>query len=125
MNLHRYFKPAVALSTASQTQLSPAVLREVNQAVTTALQREEARSPSQGARKRKYDTSFTPEDRAAIGKYAAENGNAAAVKKFKTVHSIGESTVCLFKKKYLEEMKRRSPEDEVTSTKVWTEGNVG
>ena len=36
-------------------------------------------------------------DRAQIGKYAAENGNAAAVHKY----SVGESTACLFKTEYL------------------------
>ena len=43
-------------------------------------------------------TSFSPQDRARIGKYASENGNAAAVKKFKATHEIGEtqSTVRLF-----------------------------
>lgn len=47
----------------------------------------------QGAKpstKRKYNASFTPEDRAAIGRCTAENGNAAAVKKFKTTHGVGE-----------------------------------
>ena len=40
-----------------------------------------------------YTTSFTPEDRARIGKYASENVNAAAVKKFKATHEIGDSTI--------------------------------
>ena len=35
-----------------------------------------------------------------IGKYAAENGNTAAIKRFKASHDIGESTVQLFKKWY-------------------------
>ena len=45
------------------------------------------------ASKRKYTTSFTPEDRARIGKYASKNVNAAAVKKFKATHEIGEGTI--------------------------------
>ena len=45
------------------------------------------------ASKRKYTTSFTPEDHACIGKYASENVNAAAVKKFKATHEIGDSTI--------------------------------
>ena len=38
---------------------------------------------------------FTPNYRAAIGRYAAEYGNAAVVKRYmyKTTHDIGESTV--------------------------------
>ena len=67
------------------------VLQEVNQ----ALQPKE-----NGGSKRKYTTSFTPEDRARIGKYASEkkNVNTAAVKKFKATHEIGESTVRLYSK---------------------------
>ena len=97
----------------SQTQLSPNVLSEVNQAVTAVLGREEERSPRAGT-KRKYTKSFTPEDQAKIGRYAAENGNAAAVRKFMVSHSIGESTVWLFKTRYLEETKKQgNPEAEV------------
>ena len=44
-------------------------------------------------------------DCAAIGKYAAENGNTAATTKFKTAYGVGESTVQSFKK-YLEELKK-------------------
>ena len=98
----------------SKTQLSPKVLQEVNQAVRAALQPKE--NGGRRASKRQYTTSFTPEDRAHIGKYASENGNAAAVKKFKVTHEIGESAVRLFKKRYLEEIKKReNPEDEVTT----------
>ena len=48
-------------------------------------------------KKRKYTVRFSPEDRAQIGKYAAENGNAAVVRKY----GVGESTARLFKTKYL------------------------
>ena len=58
--------------------------------------------------KTKRYTSFTDEDRAAIGKHAAENSNASALKKFKgTFPDFGESTVRLFKRKYLEAVKQR------------------
>ena len=52
-------------------------------------------------KKRKY-SSFTDEDRATIGKFATENGNATAVKRFKVSHNVGESTVCNCKIKYLD-----------------------
>ena len=61
-------------------------------------------------RKRKPYTVFTDEQRAAIGKYASEHGNAAAVKKFKANiegGQLGESTVRLFKKHYFEELKAK------------------
>ena len=106
MSIRRYFKSTVNLPTPSQAQLSPNVLREVNQAVTAALEREEAGNQAKQGKKRKYNASFTPEDRAAIGRYAAKNGNAAAVKKFKTTHGVGESTVRLFKKRYQDEIKK-------------------
>ncbi len=44
-------------------------------------------------KKRKAYISFTEEDRARIGQYAAENGNNAALKKFKPQFpDLGEST---------------------------------
>ena len=54
-------------------------------------------------------TVFTAEQRATTGKYASEYGNPAAVKKFKANiegGQLGESTVCLFKKRYIEELKQ-------------------
>ena len=92
MNLPRYFKPAANLPTAEQAQLPPNVLKEVNQTVARVLQHEESRS-SKTSTKRKYTTALTPENRAVIGRYAAENGNATAVKKFTAKLSVGETTV--------------------------------
>ena len=45
--------------------------------------------------------------RANIGKYAAENGNAAAVRKYSKLlgHAVPESTVRGFKKRYLKKIK--------------------
>ena len=48
----------------------------------------EWRKASKSHGKRKYTTSFTPEDRARIGKYVSENVNAAAIKKFKATHAV-------------------------------------
>ena len=53
-----------------------------------------------GSRKQKYMTSFTAEDHAKLGKYAAENGVAMAQKHFKQLNLI-ESTVRYFREKYL------------------------
>ena len=56
----------------------------------------------QGRRKRKAHSTFSDEDRAVIGKYAAENGNASALKKFKVSKpGLIESTVRSFKQKYV------------------------
>ena len=65
-------------------------------------------------RKRKY-TYFTPEARAKIAKYAAQGGNAATVKHFaKEFPTLGESTVCLFKKQYQADLKTVGSEEEIT-----------
>ena len=43
--------------------------------------------------------------RAKVGKFAAENGNAAAVRKFRSqLSKLKESTVRFFKKRYLNEL---------------------
>ena len=78
--------------------------------------------PAGGTRKRTLYTSFSDEQRAAIGRYATEHSNTAAVKKFKGdfERRLGESTVRLFKKKYLEELKRakkNTPAGEVPEVK--------
>ena len=57
-----------------------------------------------------------------IGRYAAENGNAAALKKFRSdIPDLGESTVRLFKKRYmyLEEVRKvpRGERVKITSYK--------
>ena len=96
MSILTFFKPKRTLPTAENTGLSEHMTREANKAVESALQKESEAPPER--KKRKYTTTFSPEDRAEIGKYASECGNAAAVRKY----NVGESTVRLFKKKYLE-----------------------
>lgn len=108
MALLRYFaKSSLSLPTAKDTGLGEATTKEANTAVQRVLEQSMQGGNSTG-RKRKIYTSFSDEQRAAIGRYAAEHSNAAAVKKFKGdfEHGLGESTVRLFKKKYLEELKR-------------------
>ena len=50
----RYFQPK--LPSSSQVQMPPTILHEVNEAVTAALDEEKR------GKKRKYNTSYTPED---------------------------------------------------------------
>ena len=75
VSLRRYFKPTNKLPTADEAGLSANVVKEVNQVVTSALERSEASA----GKNRKYTTIFTPDDRAAIGKYAANDDNSTAV----------------------------------------------
>ena len=50
---------------------------------------------------------ITDEQRYTIGKYAAENGNANTLRKFKTEFpNLNESTVRTFKKRYYEELRK-------------------
>ena len=102
--------------------MSEAATREVNAAVSRVLTPTQP-SSQQRSRKRKAYSVFSDEQRATIGQYAAENSNAAAVKKFKQDFDggLGESTVRLFKKRYLAELKKakqNAPEEVPKVTKV-------
>ena len=68
------------LPTAKDTGIGEAATREANKAVTEELRRPEANQMKQMRKRRAYSV-FSGEQHAQIGKYAAENGNAAAVKK--------------------------------------------
>lgn len=56
----------------------------------------------------------SPKARARIAKYAAQCGNAAAVKHFAKFPTLGGSTVCLFKKQYQADLKKLGSEEEIT-----------
>ena len=100
MSLYRYFSRSTTLPTPEQAELSDSVVAEANKAVDKLLVQLTSNRRT-GPTKRKYTTTFTAESRATIGKYAAENGNIAACKKFKTSHGVGESTVRSLKKEIL------------------------
>ena len=60
-------------------------------------------------------TTYTPEQKAMIGRYAAENGNAKAVQKY-TVElgvSVKESTVRQFKKAYYLQLNEGKDPDDI------------
>ena len=69
VSLLRYLKPVNRLPMADEARLSPGVAAEVNKVVEKALHAG-GTSNAERPKKRKYTTSFTPEDRAAIGRYA-------------------------------------------------------
>ena len=67
-----YMKPTGNnFPTPDETGLLASITKEGNQSIERAIA---------GMKGRKFTVSFLPEDRAPIGRYAAENGNAAAVK---------------------------------------------
>jgi len=86
----------VSLPTAEQTGIGEEATQEANKAVQSLLSQQDG-----AKRKRKPYRRFSETDRAAIGKYAAEHGNAEAMKRFKTEFpELPESTVRSFKIKY-------------------------
>ena len=86
----------VSLPTAEQTGIGEEATQEANKAVQSLLSQQDG-----AKRKRKPYRRFSETDRATIGKYAAEHGNAEAMKRFKTEFpELPESTVRSFKIKY-------------------------
>ena len=75
MSIRNYFKPVLPLTSPEDTGLSIRAIRVAN----VSIQQASEESPS---KKRKY----TDEQRAKVGKFAAENGNAAALKSLKSKH---------------------------------------
>ena len=106
----KYFQQQ-SLPRSEETGLGEVLTKEANTAVERVS--EEERNGAE-CRKRKY-THFTPEQRAKIGKYAAEYGNTASVRHFsKEFSTLGESTVRLFRKGYEAELRRKSLEHEIS-----------
>ena len=99
MALHRYFAKAsvpTGVSTLSQKELG-----EANASVKR-IQEEKV-----NLRSRSKYIGYTPEERALIGKYAAENGTTNAVRHLSQVMSkkIPESTARRLKSEYLQKLK--------------------
>ena len=110
MSILSYFK-ASPLPTPKETGIGVSATKAANQVVSCVLS--PVNEPIK--KKRKVYTAFTDQQQAAIGKYAAECGNAAALPKYqREIPGLGESTVRLFKKRYLEQL-RASLGTEVTS----------
>ena len=113
MALLKFFsKSSSSLPSAKDTGIGEAATKEANAAVSRVLSEKQPQQSSSVPAdrpkvKRKY-TSFSAEQRASIGRYAAEHSNSAAVKKFKSdfEKGLGESTVRLFKKRYIEELNK-------------------
>ena len=82
-SLHKYFKQSsvVPSSTSTYSFLSKKDIESANDSVGTAFAKKPATTSRVGL---KYNT-YTPEQRAEIGKYAAENGNTSAARHFSKV----------------------------------------
>lgn len=101
-NLYKYFKRQ-SLPTSAETGLPEAITREAKTAVEMVLEKKHG-GTSAGS-KRKY-THLATEARARITKYMVECGNSATVRHLsREFPLLKESTVRLFKKQYMEELK--------------------
>ena len=92
MSLFKYFQRKEGfLPTPEQAGLSEKATKAANTAVMEVK-----------SKKRKCYINFTDEERAKVGQFAAENGNNAAIKKFRAQFpDLGESTVRLQKQIFL------------------------
>jgi len=106
-SLHKYFKQSsvVPSSTSTYSFLSKKDIESANDSVGTAFAKKPATTSRVGL---KYNT-YTPGQRAEVGKYAAENGNASAARHFSKVldFKVSESTARL-KSEYLRALESRS-----------------
>ena len=119
MSILQYFKPSSSLPTPSETGIGDIATDEENAAVQKELDRQSCKSS-------KVYTTFSDKTRAEIGRYAAENGNAAALRKFHSdIPDLGESMVRLFKKRYHKEL-RKAPHGTSLSImkELWAKGIV-
>ena len=102
MSLYHYFKPihiVPNLKGSLSLMVRPSVIHQANQEVISIIEK----TPQQGnGRKRKPYKKISDTLWAKIGKYALENSNTAASRKFsKELDSpLSESTVCSLKKSY-------------------------
>ena len=105
MALYRFFKkelPEVPSPYGPlSSSLSPATIKDANVAVKQCADRA-------ATKPRGPYVKFTPEDQAAIAKYALWHGNKAAIRHFSKElgKEIKDSSVCMWKKKYSAELKR-------------------
>ena len=107
MSILKYFKPS--LPTPSQTGIGDGPTAAANREV------EQITSVDRSERKRKRYAIYSDEDHANIGRYAAENGNIAALKRYKCEHQdLVESTVRCFKNKYLAAVKEKHAAQDYT-----------
>ena len=103
MSLLRYFSRTASLPPSeSVPSLMPEALREANKRVASIATGTEEAGPPPKRTKKTY-SSYSAEDRARIGRYAAEHGPTKASRHF----TVPESTAHLLKKQYLAELNDR------------------
>ena len=110
MSLLKYFQPSSALPKPEgrlSTVVPSSSIAAANKEVKQVLDQTDKAELKRGA----YEH-FTPEEKARIGKRAAEHGVTASLRYFSKVYSgrsLKESTVRTWKMKYLQEIAARFP----------------
>ena len=89
--MYRYFV-SQSVPTSENTGLPSAAVLSANKAVQKVIAESASKQLCTG-KKRKYTTTFGQEDRAKIGRFAAQHGNARAVTHFRGEFDLSESTV--------------------------------
>ena len=75
--IRQYFSPTTRLPSHKNNGIGAVATHEANGGVKSVLEKQ---ASQQSDKKRKIYTNFSDTDRAEIGRYAAEHGNAAACK---------------------------------------------
>ena len=80
MSILKFFKLVNTLPTTEQIGLSEYAVCSANHAIERMLEKQNCQQGEDlsSSRKRKYTMTFTAENRAKVGKHAAENGVAKA-----------------------------------------------
>ena len=92
--IRQYFSLTMRLPSHKDTWIGVVATCEANGGVKPVLEKQVSQ---QSTKKRKRYTNFSDTDRAKIGRYAAEYGNAATQRHFKPKFpDLGESTVRSF-----------------------------
>ena len=110
MSIRDYFKPVIDLPNPEgllKEEIRPSTIRDVNKKLSPVIQRE--LQPT-GGRSREPYVKLTPEQKALIGRRAAEHGVTATIRYYSKRcedTKLKEATVRRLKNNYLGELKRK------------------
>ena len=132
MALYKYFAPAKPSLPKPDGPLSAVVpsssIAAANKEVTKVLEEElDQKDATPKSAHGEYEH-FTPEEKARIGKRAAEHGVTAAIRYFSKVfpgRSLKESTVQTWKKRYLQEISGRKRAGEAVTVEALENKKTG
>ena len=115
MSIWDYFKPTIKLPNPEgplKVEIRPSTIRAVNEKIFPTME-SGLKNPAVFRRSREPYTKLTPEQKAVIGRRAAEHGITATIRHFSKRYDnmeLKETTVRRLKKNYLSELKRKRAE---------------